>query len=81
MTVYLGSRKSLDRFWQALNPHEPALTKYDGSREIWLSESLKPEDFGQFDEKLDGVLVRWIEVWRRAGGLRRLWARTADAEE
>jgi hypothetical protein len=80
-SVYLGTRKKFDRFWEGLSPHDPALTKWDGSKSIMLSEPVTPAEFGQFDKKLDAVLVRWIELWRRAGGLKRLWSQAADGEE
>lgn len=79
--VYLGSRKKLELFWNALHPHESALRNWDSSREVCLYESMSAEEFGRFDEKLDALLTRWIQLWKRAGGLKRLWKRAGDEEE
>jgi hypothetical protein len=81
MSVYLGSQKKRDRFWEALGPHDKDLIKLPSNREIWLGEQLNDREVGRFDEKLDGLLTRWIQLWKRAGGLKRLVKQAGDGEE
>jgi hypothetical protein len=82
MSVYLGSQKKRDRFWDALSPHDQDLIKLPSNREIYLGEKLNDqEEIGRFDEKLDGLLTRWIQLWKRASGLKRLVKQTGEGEE
>lgn len=78
--VYLGTRKNAERFWDAIGGHDSRLGRWSG-KEMGLSEPLTVEEFAQFDRRLDKQLVRWIEVWRKAGGLKRLLKDTEDVAD
>jgi hypothetical protein len=47
----------------------------DGSEDgktIWMSEDLSAENAGSIDTKLDSLMERWLQFWRKVGGLRAL---------
>lgn len=80
-SIYLDTKAKRDVFWDALSPHEPALVKLPGSREIWLGEQVPALDFGKFDKKFDELLSRWIGLWKKVGGLKRISELAAAEQE
>jgi hypothetical protein len=48
---------------------------------IWLYEQLDPADFGLFDIKLDSILIRWIEIWKKVGGVKILASEKDEADD
>ena len=42
----------------------------DDGGEIWLGEEVAPNEFADFDKKLDRLLSEWIRLWKKIGGLK-----------
>jgi hypothetical protein len=39
---------------------------------IWLGKEMTASDVGRIEGKLDGLMEKWIKLWRKAGGLKAL---------
>ena len=56
-----------DRAKQAFGGNNDLLEEGGG---LYLRERLTPKEAASFEKKLENILRNWIELWRRAGGLR-----------
>jgi hypothetical protein len=68
--IYLERRDQVYRLWEAFYPHPPGLSHEEADKEIWLSHQVSRTEIADFHIKLDDVLCRWIELWKRVGGLK-----------
>lgn len=77
--IYMWRRKKFSRVRSVLCRLEPSLD-FD-SNAIWLAEEISRAKIGEFEDALDGLLVRWIKLWKKTGGLKILGLGSADSED
>ena len=63
---WFSNRRVRDKARQAFGGDSALWDDYEG---LYLRERLTPEEAASFETKLDDVVKKWIELWRRVGGL------------
>lgn len=61
------SRAMIGNVVDALKHHDPSL-KTNGEH-VWLQDNLSEAEGASFDQKLDGLYTRWVDLREKAGGL------------
>ncbi len=76
--LYVYNRKRFDRASGALRSLNPALVVE--SKSIFLHQEVQRDAIGEFQEKLEQIFDQWIELWKRAGGLK-IFEKVGDEAE
>jgi hypothetical protein len=45
----------------------------DDPHEIWIQDKLNVEEAAAFDERLEALFERWIDLWKMVGGMRQVF--------
>jgi hypothetical protein len=72
--LWVRKSQQMTRVRKAVRPQPPNLSFEEANHEVWLYEPISSSEMQDFEKKLDNVLVQWITLWKRAGGLRVLSA-------
>ncbi len=62
-----SKRRNLERLREVLR--QKALHHDGGDQGVWLLEKITASDVSQIEGKLDDMMERWIDLWRKAGGI------------
>jgi len=70
-------KKNLDRLREALRQKEVEHDTNDDDTVVWIADEITAADVDRIDSKLDAMTKKWINLWRRVGGVKALVGKTA----